>query len=142
MILNYPEISYISYKQTVHDKKFLALLRTLTLVNEINLRNSSQKITLENFGDSKLIVASTLSTGINAIKISVKLPIIGICMAYEINEESKDPAVHAQLLFNISRCSVIVCDSIYIENLIREKFNFSKSIRGSSTSRNSTSANC
>lgn len=128
MILNYPKISYISYKQTIHDKKFLALLRTLTLVNEINLKNSSQKITLKNLGDSKLIVASTLSTGINAIDKSVKTPIIGICMAYEINEESKDPAVHAQLLFNISRCSVIVCDSIYIENLIKEKFNFSKAI--------------
>lgn len=128
MILNYPELSYISYKQTVHDKKFLALIRTLTVVNEINLNNTSQKLTLENFGESKLIVASTLTAGINAIDMSVKIPIIGICMAYEINEESKDPAIHTQLILNISRCFAIVCDSIYIENLIKKEFNFSKAI--------------
>lgn len=128
MILNYPELSYVSYKQTVHDKKFLALIRTLTVVNEINLKNLSQKLILENFRDSKLIVASTLTTGINAVDMSVNIPIIGVCMAYEINEESKDPAIYAQLILNISRCCAIVCDSIYIENLIKKKFNFSKTI--------------
>jgi len=128
MILNYPEITYISKDQTVHDSKFLALIRTLAVTNKINLKNSSQKLKLENFGNSKLIVASTLSTSINAIDLSVKIPIIGLCMAYEINEESKDPELYAQLILNISRCCVIVCDCIYIENLIKNKFNFSKTI--------------
>ena len=122
------EALYISKSKSTHDDRFVEALREVLELREIYLdkptSNQAELIT----GEQNLIIASPLSTGINSIPQSSNATIIGICMAYEINEEAKEKNKFDEIYENINRCSAIVCDCDYIENELRGRFAFAGEI--------------
>lgn len=115
---------YIAKSKSTHDGRFVeALAQTLNL-QEIYIDNAeNNEIELiKNW--TGLIIASPLSTGVSFARESANSTIVGICLAYEINEETKNIGKFEEILRNINNCEAIVCDCDYIENEIRHRFAF------------------
>jgi glycosyltransferase involved in cell wall biosynthesis len=124
MILRSSKISYISRSKSIHDERFINTIKSKFNVGEFFLESSATQSLSHVLKDSKVIIASPLTSGVSLIPQTSELPIVGVCMAFEINEDSKNYKVHKQLIKNISRCDAIICDSNYIGKIIRENFRF------------------
>ncbi len=115
---------YISKSKSTHDKRFIGALDQVLNLQEIYIDNAgTHEIELIKRW-SGVIIASPLSTGVSFAKESSNSTIIGICLAYEINEEAKSQEKFDEVLRNINRCTAIVCDCDYIESEIRNRFAF------------------
>ncbi len=115
---------YISKSKSTHDGRFISALDQALKLKEIYIDNAgTSEIELIKQW-SGVIIASPLSTGVNFAKKSSNSTIIGICLAYEINEEAKSQEKFDEVLRNINRCAAIVCDCDYIESEIRNRFAF------------------
>jgi hypothetical protein len=101
------DIGYISNSLTTHDQRFLNALNEIFTVNSYFLENLSLEKEQTDF-KGQLLIASPLSTGLNAIADSELRPIIGICLAYELNEESKNELVKREIMENITKCVAIL----------------------------------
>ena len=77
---------YISKSKTSHDKRFVEAFSQFTLLDETYLDESGLLIESKTLANRDLVVASPLSTGISSIPDDCDARIIGICMAYEMNE--------------------------------------------------------
>ena len=119
---------YLSQSESGHDNRFLSTLRKKFEVETFFLDNHSGGLSFQEFRDVSIIIATPLSGGITAIDKSTDIPIVGICMAYEINEEAKKEKNKKQIAENINRCAGIICDSKYIENQIRNEYRYSGKI--------------
>ena len=117
------DIGYISNSLTTHDQRFLNALNEIFTVNSYFLENLSLEKEQTDF-KGQLLIASPLSTGLNAIADSELRPIIGICLAYELNEESKNELVKREIMENITKCVAILCDSKFIASILRTEFQF------------------
>ena len=115
---------YVSKSKSTHDERFVEVFREFIQLDEVYLNDSGLPISRDDLIERDLIIASPLSTGISGIPNESLAQIIGICMAYEINEESKDLSVAVEIYQNIQRCFAIICDCQQIEQEIRERFNF------------------
>ena len=125
MILKSSKITYISLRKTIHDERFINTLKSKFIVDEFFLESSVTQSLSHVLKDSQVIIASPLTSGVSLIPQTSNLPIVGVCLAFEINEDSKNSKVFKQLINNISRCDAIICDSKYIEKIIKENFGFS-----------------
>jgi glycosyltransferase involved in cell wall biosynthesis len=117
------DIGYISKSLTTHDQRFLNALDEIFTVNSYFLENLSIEKEQTKF-KGHLLVASPLSTGLNAIADSELRPIIGICLAYELNEESKDEFIKREIIKNITKCVAVLCDSKFIASRLLNEFQF------------------
>lgn len=115
---------YISKARSSHDKRFVEAFRELAQLDELYLDEFNPLVESNIFANRTLIIASPLSTGLSSIPINCDAQILGISMAYEINEESKDHSAFEEIKRNIQRCNAIVCDCQQIENELRDRFNF------------------
>ena len=115
---------YISKSKSTHDERFVEVFRELMQVDEVYLTDPGLPISRDNFSEIDFIIANPLSTGISSIPNESVAQILGICMAYEVNEESKEESVAAEVYRNIQRCFAIICDCQQIEKEIRERFDF------------------
>jgi glycosyltransferase involved in cell wall biosynthesis len=115
---------YISKSKTSHDKRFVEAFSQFTLLDETYLDEIGLLIESKTLANRDLVVASPLSTGISSIPDDCDARIIGICMAYEINEESKEQPLFEEIYRNIQRCTTIICDCQQIKNEIRNRFGF------------------
>ena len=115
---------YISKSRSTHDKRFVEAFGEITPLDEIYLSETGPLIDGIYFVNPDLIIASPLSTGVSSIPDDCDHPIIGICMAYEINEESKEVSVFEEIYRNIQRCTAIICDCQQIEEELRNRFDF------------------
>ncbi len=115
---------YISKSRSTHDKRFVEAFSEVTLLDEIYLSETGPLLDDNHFVNRNLIIASPLSTGVSSIPENSNHPIIGICMAYEINEESKEVSVFEEIYRNIQRCIAIICDCQQIEEELRNRFDF------------------
>lgn len=115
---------YISKSKSIHDERFVEVFRELTQLDEVYLNDLGLQISRDDLIERDFIIASPLSTGISSIPNESVAQIIGICMAYEVNEESKEESVAAEIYRNIQRCFAIICDCQQIEKEIRERFDF------------------
>ena len=115
---------YISKSRNSHDKRFVEAFSQFTLLDEIYLDESSPLVESKRLADRDLVIASPLSTGISSIPGDCDAKVIGICMAYEINEESKEKSVFDEIKRNIQRCTAIICDCQYMEKELRNRFDF------------------
>ena len=115
---------YVSKSKSKHDERFVEAFRELMQLQEVYLNDSELPISRHYLIERDLIIASPLSTGISSIPDESIDQIIGICMAYEINEESKEESVSKEIYRNIQRCFAIICDCQQIEKEIRGKFEF------------------
>ncbi len=115
---------YISKAKSTHDKRFVEAFRQLVQLDELYLNEFNPLVESSIFADRTLIIASPLSTGLSSIPVKSDARIVGISMAYEINEESKEPPAFEEIKKNVKRCIAIVCDCQQIENELRNRFNF------------------
>jgi glycosyltransferase involved in cell wall biosynthesis len=123
-ILEAAKALYISESKSTHDERFISALDQALNLQEIYIDNAgTDEIELIKQW-SGAIIASPLSTGVSFAKESSTSTIIGICLAYEINEEAKSQEKYDEVLRNINRCAAIVCDCDYIESEIRNRFAF------------------
>ena len=123
-ILEAAKALYISKSKSTHDGRFISALDQALNLREIYIDNAdTNEIELIKQW-AGVIIASPLSTGISFAKESSNATIIGICLAYEINEEAKSEEKFDEVLRNINRCAAIVCDCDYIEREIRNRFAF------------------
>lgn len=119
---------YISKSKSSHDQRFVETLSQVLEIDEFYIDSDPKYAHLIMWAEYSLIIASPLSTGVSIIPEDTTARIIGICMAYEINEEAKDLEKFVEVYRNINRCKAIVCDSQYIRNLLIEKFHFTGDI--------------
>ena len=122
------KVTYISQSESGHDNRFLSTLRKKFEIKTFFLDNYRDGLSFLEFSDDSIIIANPLSGGITAIGKGTVIPIIGICMAYEINEEAKNEKNKKQIIENINRCAGIICDSKYIEDQIRNEYQYSGKI--------------
>ena len=115
---------YVSKARSTHDKRFVEAFRQLVQLDELYLDESNPLVESNIFAHRTLIIASPLSTGLSSIPVKCDARIVGISMAYEINEESKEPSAFEEIKKNVERCIAIICDCQQIENELRNKFNF------------------
>jgi hypothetical protein len=76
-------------------------------IEPLFLDNHSGGLSFQESRDVSIIIVTPLSVGITAITKKTDIPIVGICMAYEINEEAKDEKNRKQIIENINRCAGI-----------------------------------
>ncbi len=122
------KVTYLSQSESVHDNRFLSTLRKKFDIEPLFLDNHSGGLSFQESRDVSIIIVTPLSVGITAITKKTDIPIVGICMAYEINEEAKDEKNRKQIIENINRCAGIICDSKYIEDQIRNEYRYSGKI--------------
>ena len=115
---------YISKSISSHDQRFVQSLGQVLNIDELYIdldKSPGQRI---EWTEYEILIASPLSTGISIIPVESNASIIGICMAYEINEEAKSLEGFQEIQRNINRCSAIVCDSEFIANKIIDNYSF------------------
>ncbi len=115
---------YISKSRCTHDKRFVEAFRQLVQLDELYLDEFNPLVESNIFTNRSLIIASPLSTGLSIIPVKSEARIVGISMAYEINEESKKLSTFEEIKNNVKRCIAIVCDCQQIENELRNNFDF------------------
>lgn len=120
--------TYLSQSESGHDNRFLSTLRKEFDIETIYIDNYSSGLKFQEFTDASIIIATPLSGGITAVSKNTEIPIVGICMAFEINEEAKNENNKKQIIENINRCVGIICDSRYIEDQIRNDYRYSGQI--------------
>ena len=125
MIKTKKSITYIGRSNNIHDQKFINILSKKFNVLEIYTKDLvSEFIPVHNFENNSLIVAGPLTDAVSAIPISVKVPILGISHAFDLNTEFDDQDIKE----NIARCAAIMSDCSYITNILRETYNFTREI--------------
>ena len=115
---------FISKSKSSHDQRFVQSLGQVLSIDECYIDSDTDPGQQIEWAKYEILIASPLSTGISIIPVESQSSIIGICMAYEINEEAKSNVGLQEIQRNINRCSAIVCDSEFIENTIRNNYNF------------------
>jgi glycosyltransferase involved in cell wall biosynthesis len=118
-------VTYIGRNNNIHDQRFVKVLSKKFKVLEIYTQDiGSKPIPIDLFADVSLIVAGPLTDAISAIPIGLKLPILGISHAFDVNMEFNDPAIKE----NIARCAAIISDCEHITKILRGTYNFTKKI--------------
>lgn len=118
-------IVYIGRNNNLHDQKFVEVLSEIFEVREIYTQDlESKSPRTEIFSNVVLVVAGPLTDAISAIPLGVKVPILGISHAFDLNIEYGD----FPMLANIKRCTAIMSDCRHITNILREIYNFTGNI--------------
>ena len=119
---------YISKSKSSHDQRFVQSLGQVVSIDQFYIDSDTGRGRKIEWAEYEIVIASPLSTGISIIPIESRTSIIGICMAYEINEEAKSHEGFEEIQKNINRCSAIVCDSEFIADTIINNYGFSGDI--------------
>lgn len=118
-------VAYIGRNNNLHDRRFVEVLsRNFHVVEMFTEDSTATPFPEEKFVDVSLIVAGPLTDTISAIPLSVKLPILGISHAYDLNIEFSYPNLEA----NILRCAAIMSDCAHITNILRDTYNYPNKI--------------
>ena len=118
-------IVYIGRNRNIHDQKFVKTLSEGFEVQEIYTHDlDSAQVEVEKFSDIELIIAGPLTDAISAIPLEVEVPILGISHAFDLNLESHEFPLFA----NVNRCSSIITDCRYISNVLRDTYSFSGNV--------------
>ena len=118
-------IVYIGRNNNLHDQRFVEVLSEIFEVREIytqDLESISPRTGI--FSNVVLVVAGPLTDAISAIPLGVKVPILGISHAFDLNIEYGD----FPMLANIKRCTAIMSDCRHITNILREEYDFKETI--------------
>ena len=118
-------IVYIGRNNNLHDQRFVEVLSEIFEVREIytqDLESISPRTGI--FSNVVLVVAGPLTDAISAIPLGVKVPILGISHAFDLNIEYGD----FPMLANIKRCTAIMSDCRHITNILREIYHFTGNI--------------
>ena len=118
-------VAYIGRSNNIHDKRFVKTLNKKFNVLEIYTKDLvSRSISVDKFVNISLIVAGPLTDAVSVIPISVKVPILGISHAFDLNTEFDNQDIKG----NIARCAAIMTDCKHITNILRENYDFTKEI--------------
>lgn len=126
---NKPRILYFGRQKTLHDVRFLNALEELGHVVSRFLPESEIEISPEWLKSNvDLIVGCPLSDALNSVPSDLSIPILGISLAYDVNEEAKEPLKKIQIQANIQKLETIIVDCDYVRKKIQEEFDFKKTI--------------
>lgn len=118
-------VAYIGRNNNIHDRRIIQVLSKNFHVLEMYTKDlGSKPLSIDFFAGVSLIVAGPLTDAISAIPISVKVPILGISHAFDLNSEAGDLALSG----NVARCAAIISDCGYITKILRGTYNFQRDI--------------
>lgn len=114
------QLLYIGEHHNTHDRRFYSALEELGPTKKIFVCETNDLILdLSNFD---AIVAGPLTKPISILPHDLSPPLIGICHAFEVNENVGNVYLETMIKANISKCSQIICDNPYIHDLLLTKF--------------------
>lgn len=109
----------------IHDRRFTKALSEKFNVEILTLPFDEKKIKdLIVEKDIKLIVSGPLSDVMSSVSQKLKIPVMGISHAFDINLECQD----YNLSENISKCTAIIVDCNHIKNILVNHYKFPKKI--------------
>ena len=125
MTKNKFSIVYIGRDNNIHDQRFVEVLSEVFEVREIYTQNpQSISSQTEIFSNVVLVIAGPLTDGIGVIPPEVKVPILGISHAFDLNIEYADFPIFA----NVKRCTAIMSDCRHITNILRKIYDYKGNI--------------
>jgi glycosyltransferase involved in cell wall biosynthesis len=103
------KVIYIGETKGIHDLRFLRAIGERFQLDSFFLSENGDLEKID-YSQYDLIVAAPLTRPISVIPSSTQIPIVGISLAYDLNFESDNAALSA----NLQECSFIICDCQYI----------------------------
>jgi glycosyltransferase involved in cell wall biosynthesis len=110
---------YIGERNGIHDRRFIEILEQKCIVSKhfVSENGTDSDIDFENLD---FIVAAPLTEPISKIPNNTSIPIIGISLAYDVNESSDSDSLRK----NIQKCDLIICDCEYVRKRICNEYNY------------------
>ncbi len=114
-------IVYIGRNKNSHDQRFVEALLEIFEVKEIYLCGSEPlPLQIGIFSNAVLVIAGPLTDAVSAIPKELKVPILGISHAFDLNLEFENFPLH----LNIERCTAIISDCRYISRILQDTYKF------------------
>jgi len=120
---------YLGREKSIHDDRFLGALHEIGQVQARFLNADPEPLTSNSINsDYDLVLACPLTDAVASLPNGVNVPIVGISLAYDINEEITDEVKQIWFGKNLERLESIIVDCRYIEEKLRSSFGFQKDI--------------
>jgi glycosyltransferase involved in cell wall biosynthesis len=110
---------YIGEKNGIHDRRFIETLEQQFAVKTLFVGEDGSESDVE-FNNYDCIVAAPLTDSILKIPSNTSTPIIGVSLAYDVNETSDTDLLGR----NIQKCDFIICDSDYVRKKICHEYEY------------------
>lgn len=119
---------YLSDSSSPHNLRFISLfeedhLVTVVYLNETNAGEVLDELSRNTFN---YLVYSPISLNISEFLQKANLKTIGICLAYEFNELSREAQSRQRIAKNLENTEILICDSHYIAKGIKELYGYDK----------------
>lgn len=119
---------YLSDSASAHNLRFISLLEqdfsvSTAYLDETKAEEIFEEIDKDTF---KYLVYSPISLDIIEFLQKTDLKRIGICLAYEFNELSKEVNIRERIAVNLEHTETLICDSSYIAQGIKELYGYDK----------------
>lgn len=121
---------YLSDSASAHNLRFISLLEqdfsvTTAYLDETKAEEVFEEIDKNTFS---YLVYSPISLDIIKFLQKTDLKKIGICLAYEFNELSKEINIRERIAVNLENTETLICDSSYIAEGIKELYGYDKTL--------------
>ena len=114
------KILYCGVNDNPHDKRFInALLELGTVETYFQSLNPVPNLELSKYD---AIVVGPLTVSLDFLNPDIKLPIIGMSHAFDVNETDRNSTEYESLVVNFGKFSRIICDNPYIKDVIEREF--------------------
>lgn len=122
------QLIYLSDSASAHNLRFISLLEqdfsvTTAYLDETKAEEIYEEINRNTFD---YLVYSPISLEIIEFLQENNLKKIGICLAYEFNELSKEVNNQKRIAINLENTEILICDSSYIAEGIKELYGYDK----------------
>lgn len=124
------QILFISNSASAHNTRFIKLLESHHSVTPIFLDETDPfrvKMLIQD-RHFDLLTYSPISIDLSKILPPSDLKVLGICLAYEINELSREKSYRDLMAKNLQKTDFLLSDSAYISEKVREIYDFNKTI--------------
>ncbi len=111
---------YCGEDNNSHDKRFIKALERLGAV-ETHFQSGGSSFPFE-FSKYHAVIVGPLTLQLDFLPSTLNVPIIGMSHAFDINETKIDTPEHQRLLSNLEIISRIICDNLYIKEIIERDF--------------------
>lgn len=122
------QLIYLSDSISAHNLRFISLLEEHYSVSVVYLNDPNAREIFDNLDTSNFsyLVYSPISLNISEFLQNANIKMIGICLAYEFNELSRDAKSRQEIGKNLDNTEILICDSGYIAKGIKELYGFAK----------------
>jgi glycosyltransferase involved in cell wall biosynthesis len=110
---------YIGERNGIHDRRFIEILEQKCIVSKHFVSENGTDSDIE-FENLDFVIAAPLTEPMSCIPNDISIPIIGISLAYDVNESSNPDSLKK----NIQKCGFIICDCEYVRKRICNEYDF------------------